>query len=62
MGQYLLDHHRVLNAGNHLHRATAFTAGLDVDVENPLEALRPVHHLRPLYEFSCSWWSAHSAE
>jgi hypothetical protein len=32
VGQYLLDHHRVLNAGNHLHRATAFTAGLDVDI------------------------------
>jgi hypothetical protein len=29
MGQYLLDYHRVLNAGNHLHRVTAFTAGFE---------------------------------
>ncbi len=32
MSQYLLDHHRTLNAGNHLHRATAFTAGRDIDI------------------------------
>jgi len=36
MGQYLFYHHRLLNAGNHLHRATVFTAGLDVDIEHPL--------------------------
>ena len=39
MGQYLRDDHRIFNAGNHLGGATAFTAGLDVDIEHPLEAV-----------------------
>ena len=41
VGQYLIDYRRVFNAGNHLHRATAFTAGLNVDIEHPLETSPP---------------------
>lgn len=29
-------HHRVLDAGNHLHRNAAVTADLDIDIENTL--------------------------
>lgn len=32
----LQDHHRVLDAGNHLHRTAAVTADLDVDIEKAL--------------------------
>ena len=39
----LPDHRRVFDAGNHLHRAGAFATGLNVDIENTLEALRPGH-------------------
>ena len=35
----LPDHRRVFDAGNHLHRAGAFATGLNVDIENTLEAL-----------------------
>ena len=39
----LLDHHRVLDAGDDAHRPAAHRAGLDVDAEHALEALRPSH-------------------
>ena len=39
----LLDHHRGFDAGNHLHRPTAFSTGLDIDIENTLQARRPSH-------------------
>ena len=39
----LLDHRRVFDAGNHLHRAGAFATGLNVDIKYTLEALRPGH-------------------
>ena len=42
-GWNLLDHHRVFDAGNHFHGATAFPAGFDVNVEHPFQALRPRH-------------------
>jgi hypothetical protein len=37
----LLDHYRVFNAGDDFHGAAAAAAGLDVDIENTLEPLRP---------------------
>jgi len=37
----LLDHHRILGAGNDLDGATIGTVGLDVDFERPLQAPRP---------------------
>ena len=43
VGQYLLDALRVFNAGNHFDGAAAFTARLDVDIENPLQSLGPGH-------------------
>ena len=43
----LLDHYRIFNTGNHLHGATADTAGLDVDVEYTFEALCPSHRRSP---------------
>ena len=43
MGENLLDHHRVFDAGDDLYGATAAFAGFDVDVEHPLQALRPSH-------------------
>jgi hypothetical protein len=39
----LLDHHRILDAGDDAHRPAAHRAGVDVDVEYPLQALRPSH-------------------
>jgi hypothetical protein len=33
MGAYLLNHDRIFDTGNDLHRAAAGRAGLDVDVE-----------------------------
>jgi len=39
----LLDHLRVFDTGDHLHRPGAFPAGLDIDVENTLEPLCPCH-------------------
>lgn len=40
MRQNLLDHHRIFNAGDHLHRAIARLAGRDVNLEYPLQSLR----------------------
>src|SRR5690606_40863471 len=44
----LLDHYRVFNAGDDSHGAAAAAAGLDVDIENTLEPLRPCHRRSPL--------------
>ena len=43
VGEYLLDDHWVLNAGNHFDGAAAFRARFDVDIENPLQSLGPSH-------------------
>ena len=43
MIQYASDDVRFFDAGDDLHGATADLAGLDVDVEHVLEALRPGH-------------------
>jgi hypothetical protein len=37
VGEDLVDHHRIFDAGNDLDVATAALADLDVDVENPLQ-------------------------
>jgi hypothetical protein len=39
----LFDHHWVFDAGDNLDSAAAFPAGLDVDIEDPLQTLRPAH-------------------
>jgi hypothetical protein len=39
----LADQLRVLNTGDDLQRPAAVLAGLDVDVEDALQALRPTH-------------------
>ncbi len=41
--QYLPDHRRILDTGDHPHRTAAFAAGVNVDVEHPLEPLCPTH-------------------
>lgn len=43
MSQYLLDHHWIFDTGDDLDAAAAFTASLDINIENALEALRPGH-------------------
>ncbi len=52
-GRDLLDHHRVFDASNHLQRPAAFSTGLDIDVEDTLQALRPGHGSPAL---SWRWW------
>ena len=39
----LFDHRRIFDARNHLDRATTVGAGLDIDLEHPLQTLRPGH-------------------
>jgi hypothetical protein len=41
VGEDLLDDLRVLNAYDDPHRTAAGRTGLDVDTENPFQALRP---------------------
>ena len=41
VGEDLLDHGRILDAGDDAHRPAAHSASHDVDVEHALEALRP---------------------
>ncbi len=50
-----LDHRRILDAGNDPDGATAGSAGLDVDVEHPFQALRLslIDARRSLGVFSC---------
>ena len=43
MCQYLLDHQRVLDAGDDFHAAATDAARFDVDIEYPLQTLRPAH-------------------
>ena len=43
MSEYLLDDHRILDIRDDAHRPAAGRTDLDVDPENPLEALRPGH-------------------
>ena len=43
VGQDLLNHHRVFDAGGDLDAAAAGLAALDVDIEYALEALSPSH-------------------
>ena len=43
MGQYRLDDHRIFDTGNHLGGATADPTGFHINVEYPLEPLRPRH-------------------
>jgi len=45
MRQNSLDHRRFFNAGNDLDVPRAPLAGLDIDVEHPLEPLHPGHRL-----------------
>jgi hypothetical protein len=33
LGKYLLDDHRILNAGDHFDDTAAFTARFDVDID-----------------------------
>jgi len=41
--QYLLNDDGILNAGNYLSRAIADSAPLNINIEHPLESLRPRH-------------------
>lgn len=41
--QYLLDHQRIFDASDDVHAAAADTTRFDVDIEHPLQALRPAH-------------------
>ena len=43
VNEYLLNHQRVINACDDLNRPVRFPAGQDIDVEHPLETLRPAH-------------------
>jgi len=43
MVQNSFHDHRVFDAGDDFDGAAAFRAGLDVDIEHPLEALSPTH-------------------
>ena len=36
MIQYFFDHHRIFNAGDHLHLAPALLTGLHINIKNPL--------------------------
>lgn len=47
MIEYLLDHRGVFDAGDDPHRTPAGRAGLDVDIENAPETLRPRHRDPP---------------
>ena len=49
MGKYFSDHDRVFNAGNNLHVATAFVAGLKFFVLKERDAVRKV--CRPILVF-----------
>jgi len=41
VSEYLLDNHGIFNAGDHFDAAATLSAGLDIDVEDALEALHP---------------------
>ncbi len=42
MSEYLVDHHRIFNAGDYFNRATTFTAVFNVDVKYALQSLCPL--------------------
>ena len=42
VGEYLLDHRRVFDAGDDADITAAFTARFNVDVESALQSLRPL--------------------
>ncbi len=48
-----LDHHRVLDAGHDLHGPAAGRTGLDVNIENTFQALRPAHRCPAFGGRSC---------
>jgi hypothetical protein len=41
MGEYLLNHFGIFDAGNDLHDTAAVLAGGDMDIEYPFEPLSP---------------------
>jgi hypothetical protein len=43
MGEYLFDDDLVFDAGYDLDSIAAFPSGIDVDIENTLQPLRPAH-------------------
>ena len=43
MGEYLLNDHRVFDAGNDLDSTAAFPTGSEFYIENTLQPLRPAH-------------------
>ena len=43
MGEYLVDHIGIFDAGNDLHGTAAVLAGSNVDIEYPFEPLSPCH-------------------
>ncbi len=43
MRQYGLDRHRVFDTGDNLELTSAVPAGGNIDIEHPLEPLRPAH-------------------
>jgi hypothetical protein len=43
MGEYLLNHFGIFDAGNDLHGTAAVLAGGDIDIEYPFEPLSPSH-------------------
>jgi hypothetical protein len=47
MGEYLLNDHRVFDAGDYLDSTAAFPTGLDIYIENTLQPLRPPHGRMP---------------
>jgi hypothetical protein len=51
--EYLLNHHRVFDAGNDLHGPAAGRTGLNVDAKDAFQALRPGHGGPAL---SRRWW------
>ena len=44
MGEYILDDHRVFDAGDHFDGAAAFTAGFDVDIEHTSSPKQTLKH------------------
>jgi len=43
VGEYLVDHRRVFDAGDDADITTAFAAGFDIDIEYTFQSLYPGH-------------------
>jgi hypothetical protein len=43
MIQYLLNYVRLFNTGDHLNGSPALITALNINIEDPLQSLRPVH-------------------